>query len=183
MARPVEGGARYGRVAIAFHWTIAVLVITNLALGILHEQVPRPLSREMIGVHKSIGITVLALTLFRLGWRLTHRPPPLPAHTPGWERGLAHLVHWLFYIFMVALPVTGWWMAAGSTPHPFTWFGLFTVPEFPNNSGADAAHSAHVVMGWTMLALVVLHVGGALRHRLLLRDNVLGRMGLGSPAR
>lgn len=174
--RPASTGERYGRVAIGFHWTIAALVILNLALGILHEQVGRPLSREMITVHKSVGVTVLVLTLLRLAWRLGHRAPRLPEDVPGWDRGLAHASQWLMYIGMVALPVTGWWMAAGPTPHPFQWFGLFTMPAFPLTEGADGAHSAHVVMGWTMLALVLLHVAGALRHQVLLHDRVLDRM-------
>lgn len=77
--------ARYSTVAIAFHWTIAVLIIANLIIGIGHDGIPA--LRALMGAHKAIGITVLALTLARVAWRIAHRPPPLPAHMPAGKRG------------------------------------------------------------------------------------------------
>ncbi|EZP55523.1 MULTISPECIES: cytochrome b [Sphingomonas] len=172
-------GERYSSVAIAFHWTIAALVIANLIIGIGHDGIPA--LRALMGAHKAIGITVLALTAARVAWRLTHRPPPLPAGTPGWEKGLAHATHWSLYLLMVAMPLTGWMMVSGppgpGPARPLSWFGLFDVPKLPVGEGAaDLGHNAHGLLGWLMLALVVLHVAAALRHHLLLRDSVLARM-------
>lgn len=171
--------ARYSTVAIAFHWTIAALVIANLIIGIGHDGIPA--LRALMGAHKAIGITVLVLTLARVAWRIGHRPPPLPARTPGWEKGLAHAVHWTLYLLMLAMPLTGWLMVSGPSPsgatRPTSWFGVFDIPALPASPGAaDLGHDAHGLLGWVMLALVVLHVAAALRHHLLLRDTVLARM-------
>jgi len=170
-SHPVQ---RYSTVAMWFHWTIAALVILNLAIGLLHDALPG----QPMPLHKSIGLTVLALTAARVAWRLGHRPPPLPAHTPGWERGAAHATHWLLYLLMIAMPVTGWMMVSGSAQRrPLDWFGLFDLPYLPVGPSAGGfGHEAHEILGWLMLALVVLHVGAALRHRLILRDHVLARM-------
>lgn len=170
------GAGRYSRVAIAFHWTIAFLVIVNLIVGIGHDYVPA--MRAWMPGHKAIGITVLALTLGRVAWRVAHRPPPLPAAMPAWEKASAHGVHWLLYALLLAMPLTGWLMSSGPEHRrPLTWFGLFDIPYLPaSGATAEASHSAHGVLGWVMLALVVLHIGAALRHHLLLRDGVLRRM-------
>ena len=168
---------RYTRGAIAFHWTIAVLIIINLALGLLHDSVAKPLGGEMMSLHKPIGLLGLLLSLGRLGWRLAHSAPPLPAGTPSWEKGLAHVVHWTLYAFMIALPLTGWWFtSAGSRKSPISAFGLFQVPFLPVHVGGGATHQAHVVLGWAMLVLVLFHVAAALRHQLVKRDQVLDRM-------
>ncbi|MGU3392278.1 cytochrome b [Sphingomonas sp. M1A8_2b] len=167
---------RYSTVAIWFHWTIALLVILNLAVGLLHESVPA--LRAWMGAHQALGITILALTAARVAWRLAHRPPPLPARTPAWERGLAHTTHAALYLLMIAMPLTGWMMVSNpAKPHPIAWFGLFDIPQLPvSGAVASFGHNAHGLLGWLMLALVVLHIGAALRHHLLLRDTVLARM-------
>lgn len=175
MAR-LDYGTCYSGVAIAFHWTIALLVIVNLVIGIGHDGIPA--LRALMGAHKAIGITVLVLTAGRVAWRLAHRPPPLPAGTPGWEKGAAHATHWTLYLLMIAMPLTGWAMVSAPGPQrPLTWFGLFDIPTLPVGSGlADLGHDAHGLLGWLMAALVVLHVAAALRHHLILRDTVLARM-------
>lgn len=167
---------RYSTVAIWFHWTIAVLVIANLAIGLLHESLLEGV-RWAIPLHKSFGITVLVLTLGRVAWRLGHRPPPLPAAVAGWEKGAAHGVHWFLYALMLFMPLTGWMLSSGGRKYPITWFGLVDVPYLPVSKATGAwAANAHGIFGWVMLALVALHVAAALRHHLVLRDRVLARM-------
>lgn len=171
----IEETGRYSTVAIAFHWVIAALVIVNLAVGALHDSVPA--LRAWMPGHKSIGITVLALTLARVAWRLLHRPPRMPAYVAGWQRGAAHAVHWTLYLLLLAMPLTGWMLVSGSRRGSLNWFGLFDIPYLPITPGAaGAGHSAHGVLGWLMLALVAVHVAAALRHHFVLRDNVLARM-------
>ena len=169
-------GERYSGVAIAFHWTIAFLVIANLVIGIGHDAVPA--LRALMGAHKAIGITVLVLTAGRVAWRLAHRPPALPADTPAWEKGAAHATHWTLYLLMTALPLTGWMMVSGPGARgPGRWFGLFDIPALPVGKGVSGlGHDLHGPLGWLMAALILLHVGAALRHHLLLRDAVLARM-------
>ncbi|MEG3163018.1 cytochrome b [Sphingomonas sp. PB2P19] len=167
---------RYSTVAIWFHWTIALLVVLNLAVGLLSD--PIPALRPWMAAHKSIGITVLVLTFGRIAWRLAHRAPPLPAGTQAWEKGVAHATHWTLYLLLVAMPLTGWLMVSGTDKRrPLDWFGLFDIPYLPVSKAAGGfGHEAHGVLGWLMLALVVLHVAAALRHHLILRDTVLARM-------
>ena len=167
---------RYSGVAILFHWVIAALVIVNLIIGIGHD--PVPALRAWMPAHKAIGVTVLALTLARLAWRLAHRPPPLPATVPTIERRVAHAVQWTFYALLILMPLSGWIMVSGPDHRrPLTWFGAFDIPYLSLGAAAsDRAATAHGVLGWLMLALVALHVAGALRHHFLLRDATLARM-------
>jgi len=168
------GGGRYSRVAMWFHWSIAAAVIANLAVGLLHDGVPA--FRSLMGAHKALGITVLALTAGRIAWRLGHRPPPLPASVPGWQKGLSHAVHWGLYLLMILMPLTGWAMVSGAERRPLTWFGLFDLPYLSvSGDTAGRAHGGHAVLGWVMLALVLLHMGAACFH-LLQRDGVVARM-------
>jgi cytochrome b561 len=174
MMTPLPAAERYSMVAVWFHWTIALLVIGNLAIGLLHES----LLSDAFWMHKALGMTVLVLTLGRVAWRIGHRPPDLPDTVHAHERRLAHVVHWALYALMLALPLTGWMMVSGAqTRRPFTWFGLFDLPYLPIGPAAGGfGHEAHEILGWAMLALVVLHIAGALRHHLLLRDETLVRI-------
>lgn len=178
--RPAEVRSTYSRGAIWLHWTIGLLIITNIALVFAHEGVDKEFGRTMMGWHKAIGISVLFLSLARIGWRLIHRPPPLPRTMRNWEKGLAHLVHWTFYILIVALPLSGWWwMSAMETPRPLSFFGLFPIPFLPvvqDKASADFLHEAHELMGLTMIGLITLHVIGALKHQFFESRDYLARM-------
>ena len=176
MATVTARTARYSTGAIWFHWSIAAFVIVNLGIGLLHENLLDGV-RWAIPLHKSIGITVLALTLGRIAWRLAHPAPPLPERMAAWERAAAFGVHFGLYALILIMPLTGWALASGSRKYPITWFGLFDVPYLPvSKATAGAAHNAHGLFGWVMLALVAIHIAAALRHHFILRDSVLGRM-------
>jgi cytochrome b561 len=130
------------------------------------------------GVHKSIGLTILVLTLVRIGWRLTHTPPALPADMPSWQVLLAKGTHWLFYVLLVAVPLSGW-IFSSAGPYPLNWFGLFDIPKLAVEKGsmlAEAAHEGHEIMGQFFIPLLLLHVGAALYHHFRLKDGVLRRM-------
>lgn len=172
--------ARYSNVAIALHWVIALFVIINLIVGLGHDAVPA--LRAWMPGHKAIGITVLALTAARLAWRLGHRAPPLPPEVPGWERGVAHSAHALFYVLLILLPLSGWMMVSGPEHRrPLNWFGMFDIPYLPvSGATAHSGGSAHGVLGWLMLGLVVIHIAAALRHHFVLRDGLVARMLPGS---
>ena len=174
--RASTGSYQYSAVAIAFHWVIAFFVVVNLTIGFLHE--PIKALAAWMPAHKSIGITVLVLTLGRLAWRLAHRPPPLPVETKAWEHGAAHAVHWTFYGLLLLMPLTGWLMVSGTDKRrPLDWFGAFDIPYLPVSKVAGGfGHTGHGILAWVMLALVVLHIAAALRHHLILRDSVLARM-------
>lgn len=176
---------RYTTVAIWLHWTIAALVLTNVGLGLAHDHVSRAVSGQMMWWHKSFGITVLLLTLARLGWRLTHRVPPLPDYLPVWEKLVARATHWAFYILMLALPLSGWAMMSASVRNqPIPFYGLHW-PRLPFlvDMAAPARKAAshqlgdwHSLLGWTAIALIALHVLAALKHQFWNKDVVLHHM-------
>ena len=175
---PAGGGlTRYTRVAIWLHWIIAVFVIYNLASGLLVDLVPKGV--PVFAWHKAAGITVLFLSVARLAWRLTHRPPPLPA-MPGWQIGAAHALHWLFYALIILMPLSGWiFSSAAEKRWPLTFFGLFNIPYLPiaqSPHGGDKAAAFHTYAGYIMAALVVVHIAAALKHHYFERDRTLARM-------
>lgn len=170
-------GLRYTRVAIWLHWLIGVAVIANIGLAMLTEDMPREAHRAAMGIHKALGITILALTLFRILWRLTHKAPPRPVTMPAWERWTSGFVHFLFYALLILLPLSGWvWMSAADRPIDF--FGLFTIPSIvaPSKEVADALHDRHEALGLMMLALVVVHILAALKHQFVDRNGLFARM-------
>jgi cytochrome b561 len=161
---------------------MAVIIIANLAGGFLHDYVPSDGGQRslVMSLHKSFGLTIVALTFVRLGWRLANPPPPLPTYFGAAERLLAKAGHWAFYVVMLVLPLSGWIMADRNT-RPLGWFGV-PVPKFgASKAAADLAHEAHELLGWVMLALLLLHLAAIIKHRLMDRENLLVRMGLGSP--
>lgn len=166
----------YSSVAIALHWTIAALILGNIAGGLLHDSFGEEAGRAIMAVHKSIGLTVLALSLFRLGWRIAHGFPRFPDSTPTWDAALARGTQVIFYFMMIAVPLAGWAMVSAG-PRPLSYFGLFDWPKLPVGKAlAGTAHEAHEVLALTTLALVALHVAGALKHQFVDRDDVLHRM-------
>ena len=171
-----QRGDRYSRGAIAFHWAIAALVLFNLWLGLFHASLPR--DWQVMPVHKSVGVTVLVLTLGRIAWRLTHRPPHLPDAMPHSEKIAAKTAHLALYALLLILPLTGWLLSSNpERPRPIEWFFLFKLPVLPATPGiAGAAHQAHELLGLVMTALVAVHIAAAVRHHFLLRDRVLARM-------
>ena len=173
--------------AIALHWLIALLIIGNLIGGLVMVQLfdsadpqAKAAGYVIVGIHKAVGITVLGLTLLRIVWRLTHRPPPLPDHMTPLERWLARGTHLLFYALMLALPLTGWLMSSASVRRfPISWFGLFDVPFLPiaqDKAAAATLGDRHELLAWVAIATLALHVAGALKHHFLDRDPVLARM-------
>lgn len=167
----------YARAARLLHWVIAALVIANILTGLLHDPLGDVFA-EIMPLHKAMGITIVALTLARIMVRLTHKPPPLPADMPGWERRSAHGVHMLFYLLMLALPLTGWIMSSAGK-YPLTWFWLFDIPKFAVTRG-DAivmlSRGSHGLLGIAFGLLALLHIAAALRHHVVLKDQVLRRM-------
>jgi cytochrome b561 len=173
-------GARYSRGAVWLHWIIAALIVANLLLGLLHEDFAKPTRSVMMGWHKSIGLTVLALTLVRIAWRFTHRPPAFDPVLKRWEAGLARLVHILFYLLLLAIPLSGWLIVStGMKVNPTSFFWLFNIGPLPVTPGEglhDFAEEAHELLGYGMLLLLVLHVGGAVKHHLDGHRHLIGRM-------
>jgi cytochrome b561 len=129
-----------------------------------------------LALHKSIGLTVLALLLLRLLWRLADRKPA-DEPAPRWQQRAAHAVHGLLYLLIAALPLSGWWFNS-VTGKPLQFFKLFNLPALAaaNPDLRHLSHSIHENLFWFLVLVLVLHVGGALKHHLLDRDDTLLRM-------
>lgn len=169
---------RYSVTSLVLHWLIAVLILAQILLITAHEATDGPLSREFIQIHKSVGMTILLLTLARIGWRLLNPAIPLPTGMKRWEKALARATHVLFYAALIILPLTGW-AASSASGRGVAWFGLFEWPLLPIEGGRDMARTLIEVHGLAVKALYVLlalHVIGALKHHFVDRDNVLHRM-------
>lgn len=172
--------SRYSSVAIALHWSIAILIVANLVIGLVHESVGREVVVTVMDVHKGIGLLVLALSVLRLLWRLGHAVPQLPGGTPVWQVALSRTTHLFFYVAMIALPLTGWLIvSAAPVRFPLSFFWLFDVPYLPVAQGKPLAHfwsEIHEILAFATIGVLVLHVAAALKHHLIDKDDVMTRM-------
>ena len=190
---PVE---RYSIGAMVLHWAIALMIVFNLVTGSFMESLTAGPKHIVVTLHTSTGLTILVLSLVRIGWRLTHRPPPLDAELSPLERFGAYAAHALFYGLMIAMPLIGWSISSASTrkgvvnvyyflaPQPKIEF-LAALPTAQKMAVHDQFVRAHTIGGWIMFGLLILHVAGALKHQFLDGQPQFERMwpGSGSPGR
>lgn len=180
---------RYTNTAIALHWLIALAIVINVTLAWLWpHMLPDDAVRPAIDAHKSTGITILGLAALRLLWRYSHRPPPIPTDYQRWEIRAAETAHVLLYAILFAQPLTGWIMDSAYKDaglHPMHYFGTFEFPRI-----AWIAHlpqplkehihggfgAAHKYISYALYALLIAHIGGALKHQFLDRHPELQRM-------
>ncbi len=167
---------QYSTVAIWLHWLIGLAVIGNIIGGLTHDAFPAEQRGFIMGLHKSFGLTVLALTFVRIGWRLGNPPPPLPAHMTRGELLLAKVTHIGFYGLLLLLPLSGWAMASlGKRPTSF--FGVFEVPRLPLDPATRGFYQeSHEILGWIAVATIALHVLAVVKHQVFDRDDILARM-------
>ena len=170
---------RWGATSPLLHWPIAVLTLSIGAVGLVMGELPRsPKWFWVYTLHKSLGLTVLALVLVRIAWRLYAGAPPPVEGTPRWQARLASLTHGAIYVLILAMPLSGWLYDSASGLRPFRWFGLAEVPKLspPHEALADAMHETHELLFWVLIALVIGHAGAALYHHFVRRDATLARM-------
>jgi cytochrome b561 len=177
---------RYGAVSIALHWIIAAAVVIQVCLGwYMNEVLPdhSPAQAQIVTLHVSVGLTILVLVLVRIGARLAHPAPPLPADMPAWERLLARTTHALFYVLLLALPLTGWAIVSVRSGGVHVWglpwpklpgLGFLTTPDH-KAWRRELTHIHVYILIWIVILNLVLHVAGALRHQFF-GHSVLWRM-------
>lgn len=173
---PPPPPSRYSTVAIGLHWAIALSIAVQIGVGWYMGSLEdhSPAQRSLEAIHISFGLTILLLTLVRIAWAVWRRPPPPIASLAPWERYLSKAVHGLFYVMLLAIPLSGWIMeSVGRRPILF-WGAIW--PHFPGLAAALAGHDARAFkdtlegvhgspLVWAMVALVGLHVLGALKHQ------------------
>jgi len=168
----------YTVTARALHWLTAILVLTQIPLGLAIVNVDLGAWKDgLYNLHKSIGAILIPIVLFRLAYRLTHPPAPLPSDIPPAQRFAAEALHWALYALLIVQGVTGW-VATSAYPAPIPVFGLFELPPIwgEDRALADRLYVVHRFVGITLAVLLVGHIGAALQHHFIRRDRVLMRM-------
>jgi cytochrome b561 len=172
-----ETSPRYTRTAIALHWLAVLLIAVNFALGLSMVDMPLgPQKLRWFAWHKWIGITVFVVTVARLGWRRAHPAPP-PVAMPEWQRRAAAASHAALYVLLLLIPLSGW-LYSSATGVSVVYLGLVPLPDLVPKDKALAAvlKAVHITLNFTLLALVFVHTGAALKHHFADRDGVLARM-------
>lgn len=167
---------RYGALAQLLHWLVALGVVVQFVLAYYMEDLPNgPFKFEMYNLHKSIGVTILALAAVRLIWRWLNPVPALPPGRPRWEHVASHASHAGLYALLFAQPVTGLLQVLYAQFPSYIW-GVKLPRIAVDPATADIFGAVHYYLHWVILALVAVHAAAALRHHFVLRDDVLTRM-------
>ena len=179
---PAPEPRRYTRTAMLLHWVAGLAIIALFGFGLYMTGLPfSPQRLKFYNWHKWAGVTLLALSVLRLLWRLTHRPPALPAAVestmPRWQKLAHHGTHHLLYLLFFAVPLIGW-AYSSAAGFPIVFLGLWQLPDFVPVSKelAEAIKPWHQYTAFAMAGLVVLHVAAALKHQIIDRDGLLQRM-------
>ncbi len=169
--------SRYTPTAIALHWVLALAIVGSFGFGLYMTGLSfSPQRVKLYNYHKWAGISILTLSALRLLWRLSHKPPAdLPM--PTWQARAAHATHGLFYVLFFAVPLVGW-AYSSAAGFPIVVFGVLPLPDFVpvDKALADAIKPFHKYLAFALAALVLAHVGAALKHHFLDRDGLLARM-------
>ena len=177
----MNGQPMFHPFARVIHWLMAAMILAMLFIGAGMVSTVSEKHQWLVGIHKPLGIAVFVLALVRLGFRLTHPAPPLPADLPLWQKLAAHASHWLLYALMLAMPLIGWGMLSAGG-YPVT---LGAGLQLPAILPADATlfawlRESHRYLAWLFFLTVLAHMGAALMHGLIRRDGVLRSMTGGS---
>ena len=168
---------RYSNVAIAFHWLLAIAIVTSFGVGLyMSDLAMSPTRLKLFNWHKWAGMTIFALSALRLLWRLSHRPPadvPMPA----WQQRTAHAIHIAMYVLFFGVPLAGW-AYSSAAGFPVVVYGMIPLPDFvPVDKGlAEGLKTLHHWLAYGLAIVVIGHIGAALKHQFVDRDGLLLRM-------
>lgn len=169
---------RYDSFAQTAHWLVVLLLTGSFTLGLIMTELPTsPLRLRLFSWHKWLGVVIFAVAVLRLGWRLGHPAPPFPDSMPAWQREAAHISHHFLYIFLFAVPLSGWLMSSAKG-FQTVLFGRLPIPDLlsKNPPLGAALEEVHHLLAWLFLGLIGLHVVAAFKHLLVDRDAVFMRM-------
>jgi cytochrome b561 len=169
---------RYTHTAIVLHWLMALLLVVLFAVGQYMNELPlSPWKLKIYSWHKWAGVTAFLLVLARLAWRHAHRPPALPAAMSPPLRFAAHAGHAMLYLLMIAIPLSGWLMSSAKG-FQTVYFGVLPIPDLleKNKALGDLLREVHETLNFLLAVVVLGHVGAALKHHLIDKDDVLTRM-------
>ncbi len=174
--------ARYTATAKLLHWLLALALFTAIGVGLYMVSLSfSPLRLKLYNWHKWLGVSILLLSLLRLGWRLTHRPPALPAALqaamPAWQQGVHHATHHALYALFFVVPLLGW-AYSSAAGFPIVFLGLVPLPDWVpvSESLAELLKPLHQWSAYALATLIVLHIAAALKHQFIDRDGLMQRM-------
>jgi cytochrome b561 len=174
--------SRYNGISIALHWILAIALVAIFVVGLYMADLPfSPQRLKLYNWHKWAGISILFLSIVRLAWRLTHRPPGLPQSIelgmPRWQLQAYHATHFLLYALFFIVPLVGW-AYSSAAGFPIVVFGVLPLPDFveANKALAEVIKPWHQISAFALAGVVVLHVAAALKHHWIDRDGLLQRM-------
>lgn len=170
--------SRWGPVSQLLHWTIVLMILGQGTVGLLMTDMRNsPDKIQVYALHKSFGLTILALVVLRLLWRwYAGTPRPVPG-MPRWQERVASLSHWGLYLLLFAIPISGW-MLNSAAGFPLQWFGLFNLPAITGKDQdlRELAEELHELLFWGLAALALVHAAAAFYHHLFQHDATLARM-------
>ena len=169
---------QYTQTAKSLHWLMAALLFGLLALGFYMHDLPlSPEKLQLYSWHKWAGVTAFLLVLVRLAWRFTHRPPALPTSMPKTMQLAAHAGHLALYALMIAIPLSGWLMSSAKG-FQTVYFGVLPIPDLlvKNKELGECLAEVHEALNIALILVVVGHVGAALKHHFIDKDDILTRM-------
>ena len=169
---------RYTGIAMGLHWLIGLMILISLGVGLyMVELALSPQKLRLYSWHKWAGVSIFMLVLLRCLWRLTHAAPPLPPHIPRWQRVVAESTHYVLYALMIIIPLTGWLMSSAKG-FQTVYFGVLPIPDLleKNKALGDTLGLIHKTLNYTMIGLVIVHIGAALKHHIVDKDDILRRM-------
>jgi cytochrome b561 len=195
----VSNTQRYTKVAIVLHWLIAFMLFGMFAVGFYMAELPKDAPKVAMfdlfdlglymvqlpeaisprsyyfNLHKSFGITVLALVLIRVYWRLTHTAPALPDSIVAWQKKIAHASHHLLYVLMLLMPLSGLIMATFSK-YGVKWFGIRLIEGVDDEAMREVFKEVHEITAFILITLITIHILAALKHQIVNKDGVMQRM-------
>ena len=169
---------RYTAVAMGLHWLIGLMIFASFGLGLYMVELSlSPAKLKFYAWHKWAGVTIFMLVLLRCTWRITHVAPAHPAHMPPWQRRTAELSHYLLYVLMIAIPLSGWLMSSAKG-FQTVYFAVVPIPDLlaKNKALGELLASVHYALNIAMICVVAGHVGAALKHHFIDHDDMLLRM-------
>ncbi len=169
---------RYTSVAIGLHWLIGLMILISLGVGLYMVDLKlSPTKLQLYSWHKWAGVTIFMLVLIRCIWRITHPAPPLPDDMPRWQRIVAESTHYVLYALMIAIPLTGWLMSSAKG-FQTVYFGVLPIPDLldKNKELGETLNIAHTYLNYTMIGILLAHIGAALKHHFIEKDDILRRM-------
>lgn len=192
---------KYTKTAIILHWLIALMILAMFLLGWYMSDLPKEAAKAdhfdfmdlgvytvqlteaisprafYFNLHKSLGFTLLGLVILRLLWRITHRPPAYPETLKAWEKKLSTATHHTLYLLMVAMPLSGVIMSTYSK-FGLKWFGIDVLSGVDNKPMREIFEETHETIATFILLVIILHIAGAIKHKLIDKDETHKRMSL-----